>query len=325
LVAAQDGKVWVVEADGRLLEAPMVDLGRRIASGGERGLLGIAPHPGFPTDPRVFVDFTDTNGDTVVASLTVDASNPDRLDPGSFRQILFVDQPYPNHNGGALAFGPDGLLYVSLGDGGSGGDPQGNGQSLDTLLGKILRLDVDAAEPYAIPDGNPYVGGGGKAEIWASGLRNPWRLSFDRDTGDLWIGDVGQSTWEEVDVAPAGVGGLNFGWRIMEGSHCFGADGCSRDGLTLPVSDYGRDLGCTVIGGYVYRGRAFPFLAGAYLFADYCTGNLFAIDATVRELTPPTVVGNGSKGIAAWGQDADGELYLLALDGTVSRVVATPR
>ncbi|HET9852744.1 MAG TPA: PQQ-dependent sugar dehydrogenase [Candidatus Limnocylindrales bacterium] len=324
-VAAQDGRIWVVNADGSMLPDPMIDLASRLSSGGERGLLGLALHPTFPTDPRVFVDYTDTNGDTVVASIRLDPANPNRLDPASEQRILFVDQPYANHNGGALAFGPDGSLYVSLGDGGSGGDPHDNGQRLDTLLGKILRLDVDGTDTYEVPSDNPFVGGGGRPEIWLSGLRNPWRISFDRETGDLWIGDVGQGAWEEVDVARAGLGGLNFGWRLMEGSHCFRADSCDREHLTLPASDYGRDQGSTVIGGYVYRGATYGFLRGAYLFADYGSGSLFAIDATADEYATPTVVGSASNGISGWGEDVTGELYLLALDGTISRVAATQR
>jgi glucose/arabinose dehydrogenase len=327
-VATQNGFIWLVEADGQVRERPMVDLDPQIASGGERGLLGIALHPDFPDDPRIFVDYTDNNGDTVVASLTLAQGDANRFDEGSRRRILFVEQPFANHNGGALAFGPDGYLYVSLGDGGGGGDPNGNGQRLEALLGKILRIDVDAeggGRRYAIPADNPYAGGGGAPEIWSSGMRNPWRMSFDRELGDLWIGDVGQGAWEEIDVAPAGTGGLNFGWNTMEGAHCYGDDACDQGGLTLPVSEYGRDQGCTVIGGNVYRGAAYPFLTGAYLFADYCTGHIFAIDASVRQLTAPAIVGNGSNQLAAWGEDTGGELYLMNLDGTVSRVVATQR
>jgi glucose/arabinose dehydrogenase len=327
-VAAQDGKAWVVEADGTTRPGPLVDLSDRLRSGGEQGLLGIALHPGFPTDPRVFVDYTDKAGDTIVASLTLDPGDPNRLDPASQRQLLFVDQPFANHNGGALAFGPDGYLYVSLGDGGSGGDPQGNGQNTNALLGKILRLDIDSSggdQAYAIPSDNPFANGGGRGEVWLYGLRNPWRLSFDRANGDLWIGDVGQNAFEEVDVARAGIGGLNFGWNRMEGSHCFRSDRCERDGLTLPVSDYGRDLGCTVIGGYVYRGSRYPFLAGTYLFTDYCSGEIFALDASSNGLVAPVTVGNGSSGISAFGEDAGRELYITALDGTVSKVVATLR
>ena len=324
-VAAQAGQIWVVDADGSVLRDPMIDLASKLRSGGEQGLLGIAVHPNFPTDPRVFVDYTDRNGDTIVASLRLDPDDPNRLEASSEQRLLFVDQPYANHNGGALAFGPDGHLYVSLGDGGAGGDPHDNGQRLDTLLGKILRIDIDDTDTYRVPSDNPFADGGGMGEIWVSGLRNPWRMSFDRETGDLWIGDVGQGSWEEVDVARAGLGGHNFGWRVMEGSHCYRADSCDREGLTLPASDYGRDQGCTVIGGFVYRGSTYAFLRGAYLFADYCSGNLFAIDARADDYASPTVVGNGSNGIAGWGEDAAGELYVMALNGTISRVAAGQR
>jgi glucose/arabinose dehydrogenase len=328
-VAAQDGRIWVVKADGTTLPDPMVDLTSFVKSGGEQGLLGLALHPGFPTDPRFYVDFTNADGDTVVASLTIDPNDPNRADPATLKQVLFQKQPYANHNGGALAFGPDGDLYVSFGDGGSGGDPQGNGQKTNVLLGKILRLDVDGAvggQPYSIPSGNPFAGGGGDPEVWLYGLRNPWRMSFDRATGDLWIGDVGQGSYEEVDVARAGVGGLNFGWNRMEASHCYDTLVCSSDGLTLPVSEYGRSIGSTVIGGYVYRGSAVPSADGFYLFADYGSGRFFAIGAGVTRLVDPVVVGNGDSGlISAFGQDVAGELYVTLLDGTVSRVVLTPQ
>ncbi len=326
-VAAQDGKIWLVEEDGTVRTTPLVDLGPRLRSGGEQGLLGLATHPTFPTDPRIFVNYTDLNGDTVIASLALDPNDANRVDPDSHRQLLFVDQPFANHNGGGAIFGPDGYLYVSLGDGGGGGDPQGNGQRLDTLLGKILRLDIDVAPQagYASPRDNPFASGGGLPEILHYGLRNPWRLSFDRATGDLWIGDVGQNLWEEVDVARADERGLNFGWNVMEGAHCFNATTCDSAGLRLPVSDYGRDLGCTVIGGYAYRGAAYPFLVGTYLFADYCSGRIFAIDAASDALVAPVPVGSGSGSIAAFGEDTNGELYVLSLDGGVSRVVAAQR
>src|SRR5215207_2332317 len=311
-VAEQRGKVWIVDADGIVMPEPLVDLGPRTRGGGEQGLLGIAVHPDFPTDPRVFVSYTDSSGDSVVASLSLDPGNPNRLDQASHRQLLFLDQPYSNHNGGGVVFGPDGYLYLSFGDGGSGGDPHGNGQRLDTLLGKILRIDVDG-DPgragYRIPADNPFVATDGLDEIWHYGLRNPWRISFDRETGDLWIGDVGQSAFEEVDVARAGIGGLNFGWNVMEGSHCYGASDCPMAGLQLPVTDYGRDLGCTVIGGYVYRGSAFPFLRGTYLFADYCSGNVFATDASSNARVAAVTVGAVSDGISAFGEDAAGEMY----------------
>jgi glucose/arabinose dehydrogenase len=328
-VVAQDGRIWVVDASGTVLPYPMVDLGPRIRSGGEQGLLGLAVHPGFPTDPRAFVNYTNTEGDTVIASLTLDPNDPNRLDPDSHRQILFVDQPFANHNGGDLLFGPDGYLYAFFGDGGSGGDPQNNGQNRNALLGKVLRLDIDHASGdlgYVAPAGNPFVDKDGRDEIWFMGMRNPWRASFDRATGDLWIGDVGQSAWEEIDVARAGVGGLNFGWNRMEGNHCYppGAD-CTTEGLTPPVTEYGHDLGCTVVGGYVYRGSKYPALAGAYLFADYCTGRIFAIDPSSDEFREPVEVGDGGNGISSFGEDTAGELYVTHLNGDLSRVVAGTR
>jgi len=326
-VASQDGRAWVLEG-GSVGSEPLVDLRDRVQSGGERGLLGVAVHPRFPDDPRVFVDYTDLDGNTVVASLAANLDGTS-LDPASERILLRVDQPYSNHNGGAVAFGPDGYLYVSLGDGGSGGDPLGSGQSLDTLLGKILRLDVNApgegGTAYAIPADNPFASGGGRPEIWHYGLRNPWRLSFDRAAGDLWIGDVGQGAWEEADVAPAGAGGLNFGWNVMEGRHCYRAEGCSTEGLTLPVSEYDHAAGCTIIGGYVYRGAAFPDLRGGYLFADYCSGRIWAIAAAGVGFREPIEIGRAGSGTAAFGEDSTGELYLANLDGTITRVTAVAR
>jgi glucose/arabinose dehydrogenase len=328
-VAAQDGRVWVVERDGTVLAEPLLDISRIISSGGERGLLGIAVHPAFPTDPRVFLSYTNPDGDSIVASVNLDPGDPDRLDLDTLKPLLFIEQPFPNHNGGSVQFGSDGLLYLSFGDGGGGGDPQGNGQDLQTLLGKILRIDVDnppGGSAYRIPADNPFATGGGLPEIWHWGMRNPWRMSVDRATGDLWIGDVGQGAWEEVDVARVGVGGLNFGWNVMEGSHCYDKRTCKTADLTFPVSDYSHDLGCTVIGGYVYRGSRYGFLAGAYLFADYCTGAIFAVDSASAALVPPVVVGHAAGGgTSAFGEDADGELYLTNLNGTISRIVAGER
>jgi glucose/arabinose dehydrogenase len=324
-VASQSGTMWSVAADGTVLPDPMIDLGPFIVSGGERGLLGLALHPDFPDDSRAFVNYTGEDGDTSISSISLDPANADRFDVGSLRRLVFIDQPYANHNGGGVAFGPDGYLHLALGDGGAGGDPHDNGQRLDTLLGKILRIDVDAdGREYGIPEGNPFADGDGMDEIWHYGLRNPWRFSFDRETGDLWIGDVGQGAWEEIDVARGGEGGLNFGWNRMEGAHCYQDDGgCSQDGLTLPVTEYGRDLGCTVIGGYVYRGEDFPALAGAYLFADYCSGLILAIDAATGSLTAPAEVGSSDGNVSAFGEDANGELYVTTLDGTIYRVTAT--
>jgi glucose/arabinose dehydrogenase len=328
-VAEQGGQIRVVR-DGKLLPDPFLDVSAEISAGGERGLLGLAFHPNFPDDPRFFVDYTDANGDTRVSSFTVDPANPDRAVPGSEKQLLFVEQPYANHNGGGLAFGPDGDLYIALGDGGSGGDPHGNGQKLSTMLGKILRVDVGGpdATTYTVPPDNPFVGtSAAEPSIFLYGLRNPWRLSFDRTTGDLWIGDVGQSNWEEIDVARAGTSGQNFGWNRMEGSHCFRPQtGCDESGLTLPVAEYSHQSGCTVIGGYVYRGSAQPALAGGYLFTDYCSGNIWAIDAASDRPQKPVEVGQGGASLSSFGEDESGELYVTALSpGWLMKVVATSR
>jgi len=327
-VAAQDGLAWVVR-DGKTSPVPLVDVRGNFTTGGERGLLGLAVHPRFPADPRIFVDYTDANGDTVVSSFRINPADPNRVDPNSQTVILQVKQPAANHNGGALEFGPDGYLYISLGD---GGGSSGNGQKLDSLLGKILRIDVEPtpAEPYGIPPDNPFVStAGARPEIWLYGLRNPWRTSFDRETGDFWIGDVGASAWEEVDVIRsgggdrAGAGGLNLGWDVMEGAHCTdGSTSCRSDGLTLPVTEYGHDQGCTVIGGVVYRGVAQPTLRGLYVFDDACTGTVFAIAATTSALVKPTIVGTFEGSSVSFGEDQAGELYVANLDGTVSRVIA---
>jgi glucose/arabinose dehydrogenase len=318
-VVQQGGQIRIVRG-GSLVADPFLDISARITSGGERGLLGLAFHPNFPTDPRLFVNYTDANGDTQVSSFTVDAGRPDAADGNSEVKLLHLAQPFPNHNGGAVVFGPDGYLYISTGDGGSGGDPLGNGQSLKTLLGKILRIDVDRTDanlPYAIPPGNPFVGtADALPEIFLYGLRNPWRLSFDRATGDLWIGDVGQGAWEEIDVARAGGADENFGWNTMEGNHCFSPpDGCTRTGLTPPVAEYSHESGCTVIGGYVYRGSAQPALAGGYLFGDYCSGTVWAIDSASDALRDPAVVLESGASISSFGEDEAGELYATDIGG----------
>ncbi len=330
-VVEQAGTIRIVR-DGRLEAAPFLDITGRIRSGGERGLLGLAFHPDYPLDPRLFVNYTDEDGNTQIASFTVDPANADRALPDSEVRYVTIRQPYANHNGGALAFGPDGYLYIAAGDGGSGGDPHGFGQSLETLLGKIARIDIDATSGdlrYAIPADNPLVGrDGARQEIWLYGLRNPWRMSFDRATGDLWIGDVGQNLWEEIDVARAGVGGANFGWNVMEGSHCFRPrSGCEDPALALPVTEYSHDEGgCTVIGGNVYRGTAQPALVGGYLFADYCSGLIWAIDAASGGPAEPTLVADSGTTPSAFGEDEAGELYVTDLAaGTLLEVIATAR
>lgn len=328
-VGNQNGEIWVVSRDGTVGADPLVNLEARIQSGGEQGLLGIAVHPAFPTDPRVFVNFTNTEGDTVVASLTLDPRNPDRLDPATFTEVLRIDQPFENHNGGDIRFGADGYLAIALGDGGAGGDPFGNGQNKGALLGKILRIDVDGAtntKAYGIPPENPFAKSGGAPEIWLLGMRNPWRTSFDRKTGDFWIGDVGQGEWEEIDVVRAGTPGpLNFGWNVTEGAHCYERQTCDQTGLLPPVAEYGHDVGCAVVGGFVYRGSAYPFLVGTYLFSDNCSSRIFAIDAASDGPSEPVEVGRVDANVGSFGEDADGELYVLTLEGFVLKLAASQR
>jgi glucose/arabinose dehydrogenase len=316
-VAEKVGRVVALSADSD--PKVVLDLTYRVSLGSEQGLLGLAF---APSGRYLYVDFTDTSGDTHVSEFAFDDEGADLA---SERQVLFVEQPFSNHNGGALAFGPDGYLYVALGDGGSGGDPMGNAQSLSTLLGKLLRISPrpSGGEPYAIPPDNPFVGrSGARPEIWAYGLRNPWRFSFDAETGDLWIGDVGQNAWEEIDLEPAASdGGSNFGWARLEGTHPF--EGGSAPGSVPPVFEYANGGGsCAVTGGYVYRGELIPALAGAYVFADYCGGRLEAFVPRNGRATQARFLGPRVDALASFGEDARGELYVLSLAGTVFRIAA---
>ncbi|MGH2428752.1 MAG: PQQ-dependent sugar dehydrogenase [Candidatus Limnocylindria bacterium] len=328
-VNERGGRIVILEPDGGT--GSFVDLGDRVGSGGERGLLGVAFHPGWPEVERLFVHYTDLNGNTVLSELAASANgDAPAADPGSERILLQVEQPFPNHNGGQLAFDPDGYLYMALGDGGSRGDPLGHGQNPQTLLGSILRLHVEADDGYAIPSDNPFADGGGAPEVFIYGLRNPWRFSFDAATGDLWIADVGQLGWEEINrLSPGEAAGANLGWNVMEGLHCFSAANCSTEGLVLPVAEYSRDQGnCAVTGGHVYRGEALPDLRGWYLFTDYCSGRLFGIPS---DASPPAagesielrlLLETGLR-VTAFGQDADGELYLADIaGGGIYRIVA---
>jgi glucose/arabinose dehydrogenase len=327
-VATQEGQIWQVSATGQVGATPLLDISKEITSGGERGLLGLALHPRFSLDPRVFVNYTDLDGNTVIASFRFTGTE---FDPASEQVILRQQQPYPNHNGGGLAFGRDGDLYIGLGDGGSGGDPLGNGQSLETFLGKMLRIDIDHPDPgkaYGIPADNPFVGRtGARPEIWAYGLRNPFRFSFDQAANDLWIGDVGQDRWEEIDVVRAGSpSGKDFGWNIAEGNHCFQpADGCNIGGLAPPISEYGHDQGCAVIGGLVYRPSTFPLLDGGYLFTDSCTATLWAIPADATSFVEPVPVGELGGSPAGFGINAQGDLLVARLDGTILKLSAASR
>ena len=320
-VVEQPGRIRIVK-NGSLLATPFLDLTAKVSSGGERGLLSVAFHPQYASNGFLYVDYTDRNGDTRVERYMVSA-NPDVADPASAHQVLFVAQPFANHNGGLVVFGPDGKLYVGMGDGGSGGDPQGNGQNPATLLGKLLRLDVDAADPYGIPAGNPFAGQTGKrAEIWAVGMRNPWRFSFDRDSGTLYVADVGQNAWEEVDAVPAVSAGLNYGWNTMEASHCFSpSSGCDTRGLVMPVLEYGHGDGCSITGGYVYRGSAMPSLKGTYFYSDYCSGFVRSFRLSNGAATEQKQWDVGSPGsVLSFGLDAAGEMYVLTADGRVLRM-----
>ncbi len=325
-IIEKDGRIRIVK-NGTLLSTPFLDITAKTTKGSEQGLLGMTFDPGYATNGRFFVSYTASGGGAAghsVIALYQVSTDPDIAGTAEVI-VLTVDQPYSNHNGGMIAFGPDGYLYVGLGDGGSGGDPDGYGQRRDDLLGSLLRLDVSGAT-YSVPAGNPYAGHATfREELWNYGLRNPWRWSFDRQTGDLYIGDVGQGQHEEVNVTPAASnGGENYGWNIMEGLSCYPAPGCNQTGLTLPVLDYPHIGGaCSVTGGYVYRGPAIPALQGHYLYGDYCTGWVRSFrwqngQAVNRMDRPEFASGN----ITSFGQDAAGELYIVADNGTVTRIVA---
>ena len=327
-VAEEGGRIRIVR-DGRVLATPFLNISGRVAAGGERGLLGLAFPPRFGADRTTFyVHYSDTQGNTTISEFRVSPDNPDVADPASERILLTATQPYANHNGGWIGFDPDGMLLIGLGDGGSGGDPENRASSLNTPLGKILRIDVLGAAPgqaYRVPADNPFVGrSGALPEILHFGLRNPFRDSIDPATGDLWIGDVGQSAWEEVDVAPAGARGLDFGWRRWEGAHCYNPDtGCDPQGVTMPVSEYPHPTGCSVIGGVVYHGAAIPDLRGAYLFSDYCAGTLWAIDAGLAARQPPITLVETGHAISSLGTGDDGEVYLTDIaGGELLRLVA---
>jgi glucose/arabinose dehydrogenase len=317
-VVEQVGRIRMVR-DGRLVDRPFLDISGLVRAGGEQGLLGLAFLPSGERG-RFFVYYTDRDGSQIVASYDTDPDDADLAAPGTAITWLDMADRFGNHNGGALAFGPDRNLYIATGDGGGAGDPLDSGRSLDTLLAKVLRIDVDHDVPgdidprYVVPADNPFVDrSGARPEIWLTGLRNPWRIRFDRANGDLWIGDVGQGDREEVDVARAGTGGLDFGWNVMEGSTCYRSvgDDCATPELTLPVAEYDHSIGdvCSVTGGAVYRGEASPALRGWYLFADYCSGTLWAIDATKDRTDEPAVVAETDYLISSIAEDAAGELF----------------
>lgn len=322
-VVEQPGTIRVI-VQGILQNKPFLDITNRVLSGGERGLLGLAFHPKHRQNGRFFVNYTRRDdGATVLAEyrrqgLSLQASTEERT-------LMVVPQPYANHNGGMVTFGPDGFLYIGRGDGGSGGDPQNRAQNPAELLGKILRIDVNGAEPYAIPSDNPYARAGGRPEIFATGVRNPWRFSFDRATGALWLADVGEKKWEEIDLVTRGG---NYGWRIMEGTHCFLPEkNCHIEGLTMPVFEYGHDQGrCSITGGYVYRGRNLPTLQGSYLFGDFCSGEIFvvAIVNGVEAGNEPHLLRKTGMRISSFGEDETGEVYVVDHRGALYRLGPFP-
>jgi len=326
-----DDRLFVVEKPGRILilgdggagDRVFLDLSTLTSEDHmEQGLLGIAFHPAYAENGTFFVHYTNNSGTSTLAEYRVSIGDPDLADRESGRVLLTQEQPAGNHNGGMIAFGPDGYLYMALGDGGGGNDRYGNGQRTDTLLGAILRLDVDGGDPYAIPPDNPCAEGSGAAQVWAFGLRNPWRFSID--DGLLYIADVGQKEWEEIDVAPIGEAGLNYGWPIVEGDVCFQSEPCDTTGLMMPVAVYGHDEGCSVTGGYVYRGPAIPELAGHYFYADWCGGwvRSFRYDGGEAVDLADWSSDLGQIGrIVSFGRDAFGEVYVLTQEGAIFEIV----
>jgi glucose/arabinose dehydrogenase len=328
------GRLFVVEQQGQirivrnnsLVPTPFLDITSLVDFGGEKGLLGLAFHPAYIQNRRFFVNYDRVSSgqmQTVIAEFQTLASNPNQADPSSQRILFTVNQPFPNHKGGQLAFGPDGFLYIGLGDGGSAGDPLGNAQNRQVLLGKMLRIDVDHTSPglqYAIPSDNPFLNGVDRGEVWAYGLRNPWRFSFDVSSGRLFAADVGQDKFEEIDILQKGG---NFGWNIMEGLHCFKpSSGCNMTGLILPITEYDHSQGDAVIGGYVYRGAAIPRLSGTYLFSDFESGTIWGLTENSSGQWTRSQLIAGGRNISSFGRDEAGELYVLDYSGSLLRITA---
>ena len=317
LLLTQDGIVRYADlADPNVQPSVFLDVRDRMIQSpeNEEGLLGLAFAPDYATSGRFYIYYT--MGNPRRSTLSRFVAHGATADPASEQVLLSIPEPFSNHNGGALAFGPDGMLYVAVGDGGSGGDPMGNGQRLDTLHGKVLRLDV-SGDAYTVPPDNPFVGRDARSEIYAYGLRNPWRLNFDRETGQLWAGDAGQDLWEEVDrVVPGG----NYGWNVMEGAHCYLASGCEASGMLPPRAEYSHDFGCAVIGGFVYRGSAMPELRGWYVYGDFCSGRVWAVDAS-SDTGAAIPIADTNLPIASFAQDSAGELYVVTFANQIAELV----
>lgn len=316
-IVEQHGVIRVFDEAG-LRDEPFLDLRDRVFDeGNEQGLLGLAFHPSFVDNGSFYVNYTTGDGDTVIARFT--AGEGPTVDPATEKLLLTYDQPYPNHNGGGIAFGPDGMLYIGSGDGGAAGDPEERAQNLDTLLGKLLRIDVDGGDPYAIPPDNPFAAGGGRPEIWAYGLRNPWRFAFDPQTGDLFIADVGQNQWEEIDFLPAGApGGANFGWDFREGFELF--EGLTPPGLVDPLAVYSHSEGCSVTGGVVVRDPALPEWNGVYLYGDFCSGLIWGLVRDANGVWQNGVLFGTAFQITSFGVGHDGRVYVLDRGGGVYRL-----
>ncbi|MBI2609328.1 MAG: PQQ-dependent sugar dehydrogenase [Deltaproteobacteria bacterium] len=321
VVLEQAGVIKVFK-DKKILKELFLDISEKVESGGEKGLLGIAFHPDFKKNKKFYLNYTTRKEGklyTVISKWQLGEKN--LADKKSEKIILTFEQPYDNHNGGQLAFGPDGYFYMGVGDGGGAGDPKNNGQNLKTILGSILRIDVNGKEPYEIPKDNPFVDHQeARKEIWAYGLRNPWRFSFDSETGTLYAGDVGQVRREEIDVIQKG---KNYGWRIMEGTLCYKpSEDCKKEGLELPLVEYGRDEGYSVTGGFVYRGKKLQELIGHYIYADFGTGKMWALKYDGKKASKPQLVNHSHLKIASFSQDHEGELYIIHYGGAVYRLIS---
>ncbi len=322
-IVEQGGRIKILNPDGTVEATPFLNLSGSISSGGERGLLGLAFHPDYPNNGYFFVNYTNPNGNTQISRFSVDPLNPNLADPSSELGLMTIVQPYANHNGGCIAFGPNGYLYIGMGDGGSGGDPQNYSQNTSSLLGKLLRIDIDNPSGnlnYSIPLDNPYFESTTEAqEIWAYGLRNPWKFSFDRDTGDLWIADVGQNAYEEINKVALSAAGLNYGWRCYEGDQSYNTSNCADPStMEFPIAVYPHNIGSSITGGYVYRGPENTPLQGHYLFADFVSGYLGVLDPANGNVVFEQ---NQSQNWASFGEAIDGSLYLTAFNGVVYKIV----
>lgn len=328
-VVEQSGIIRIMDSSGSVNAEPFLDMQSKVRSGGEMGLLGLAFHPDYSETGYFFVNYTTDGPRTNISRYSVSLTDPDRADPESEVVLLTFNQPYENHNGGDIRFGPDGMLYIATGDGGSGGDPQNNSQNLASMLGKILRIDVNNGDPYSVPGDNPFINEADvQKEIWAFGLRNPWRISFDRETGDLWIADVGQNSYEEINFQSAlSPGGENYGWRCYEALHEYNFSECTVAGdYVFPVFEIDQNLtgACSVTGGFVYRGSKFPSMTGAYLLTDYCSGQFWSILDSAGIWVAKDQGSFPGHYFSCFGEDQEGEIYVAALsDGEIFRLIDT--